>query len=77
MINIVHSTSGTVKYRIKDVKSKDETSIILDYSFGRNNRIKFATGYKVKPKNWDKLNQRIRAISTIPNREKVCYQMDE
>ncbi|PNQ75201.1 hypothetical protein C1T31_03440 [Hanstruepera neustonica] len=71
MSKSIQSTSGTVKYRLKDVSSKGETSIFLDYSFGRNNRIKFATGYKVKPKNWDNSNQRIRAVSTIANREKV------
>jgi integrase len=71
MSKAIKSTSGTVKYRIKDANSKNETSIILDYSFGRNNRLKFATGYKVKPKNWDKTNQRIRSVATIKNREKV------
>ncbi|WP_299101986.1 site-specific integrase [uncultured Winogradskyella sp.] len=71
MSKAIHSTSGTIKYRLKDVKSKTETSIILDYSFGRNNRLKFATGYKVAPKNWDKSNQRIRAVSTLKNRETV------
>ena len=71
MTKTIHSTSGTVKYRLKEVNAKRETSIILDYNFGRNNRIKFATGYKVLPKNWDKSNQRIRAVSTIRNREKV------
>ena len=71
MNKAIKSTSGTVKYRIKDANAKIETSIILDYSFGRNNRIKFATGYKVNPKNWDKINQRIRSVSTIKNREKV------
>jgi integrase len=71
MSKAIKSTSGTIKYRIKDTNSKNETSIILDYSFGRNNRLKFATGYKVKPKNWDKTNQRIRSVATIKNREKV------
>lgn len=71
MSKAIRSTSGTIKYRIKDANSKNETSIILDYSFGRNNRLKFATGYKVKPKNWDKTNQRIRSVATIKNREKV------
>ncbi|TYB78118.1 tyrosine-type recombinase/integrase [Bizionia saleffrena] len=71
MSKAIHSTSGTIKYRLKDGKAKGETSIILDYSFGRSNRIKFATGYKVSPKNWDKTNQRIRAVSTIKNRERV------
>lgn len=71
MSKAIQSTSGTIKFRLKDVNSKTETSIILDYSFGRNNRLKFATGYKVAPQNWDKANQRIRAISTIDNREKV------
>ncbi|WP_323786992.1 site-specific integrase [Psychroserpens sp.] len=71
MSRAIQSTSGTIKYRLKDVNAKAETSIILDYSFGRNNRLKFATGYKVIPKNWDKSNQRIRALSTLKNREKV------
>lgn len=71
MSRAIQSTSGTIKYRLKDVNAKAETSIILDYSFGRNNRLKFATGYKVEPKNWDKTNQRIRAVSTLINREKV------
>lgn len=71
MNKAIQSTSGTVKYRLKDPKVKGDTSIILDYSFGRNKRIKFSTGYKVKPKNWDKINQRIRAVSTIGNREKI------
>ncbi|MFD2916427.1 site-specific integrase [Psychroserpens luteus] len=71
MSKSIQSTSGTIKYRLKDVNAKAETSIVLDYSFGRNNRIKFATGYKVNPKNWDKSNQRIRAVSTLQNREKV------
>lgn len=71
MSKTIQLTSGTVKYRLKDAKAKNETSIVLDYSFGRNNRIKFATGYKVIPKNWDKTNQRIRSVSTIINREKV------
>ncbi|MEH6538260.1 MAG: site-specific integrase [Psychroserpens sp.] len=71
MSRAIQSTSGTIKYRLKDVNSKAETSIILDYSFGRNNRLKFATGYKVFPKSWDQSNQRIRALSTLKNREKV------
>lgn len=71
MSNSIKPTSGTIKYRLKEANANKETSIILDYSFGRSNRIKFATGYKVLPKNWDKANQRIRAVSTIRNREKV------
>ncbi|MGY0391195.1 phage integrase SAM-like domain-containing protein [Bizionia sp. KMM 8389] len=71
MSKTIQSTSGTIKYRLKDPKGNEEATIILDYSFGRNKRIKFSTGYKVKPKNWDKINQRIRAVSTIRNREKV------
>lgn len=71
MSKAINSTSGTIRYRLKNVNTTLETSIILDYSFGRNNRLKFATGYKVAPKNWDKTNQRIRAVSTLKNRETV------
>lgn len=71
MSNSVQSTIGTIKYRIKDANAKNETSIILDYSFGRGNRLKFSTGYKVKAKNWDVSNQKIRNISIIQNREKI------
>lgn len=77
MVSVISSTSGTIKYRLKDTKAKTETSIILDYSFGRSNRIKFSTGYKVNPKHWDKSNQRIRAVSTIKNREKVNSDLIE
>lgn len=71
MNKAIQSTSGTIKYRLKDGSKKDETSIVLDYSFGRGNRLKFSTGYKVEPRYWDKDNQRIRAVSTLGNREKV------
>lgn len=71
MNDTISQTTGTLKYRLKDVKSKKETPIILDYSFGRGNRIKYATGYKVLPKYWDVSNQRIRGISGIKNREEI------
>ena len=71
MTKTINPTSGTVKYRLKAPSANKETSIILDYSFGRGNRIKFSTGYKVNPKYWDENNQRIRAISIIKNRENV------
>lgn len=71
MTKTINPTSGTVKYRLKEPSVNKETSIILDYSFGRGNRIKFSTGYKVNPKYWDENNQRIRAVSTIKNRENV------
>lgn len=71
MTKTINPTSGTVKYRLKVPSANKETSIILDYSFGRGNRIKFSTGYKVNPKYWDENNQRIRAVSTIKNRENV------
>ena len=77
MSEAINSTSGTVRYILKDIKAKKETSIILDYSFGRGNRIKFSTGYKVLPKHWDKSKQRVRAISTIQNREKINSDLEK
>lgn len=71
MNTIIQSTSGTLRFRLKDTKSAGETSIILDYSFGRGNRLKYATGFKTHPKHWDLKNQRIRAVSTIRNREEI------
>ena len=68
---VVNSTAGTVKYRLKDVNANVATPIFLDYSYGRNKRIKFSTGYKVHPKYWDKNKERIRAVSTITNRETI------
>lgn len=70
-MNSVNQTSGTVKYRLKEANSKNQTSIILDYNFGRNNRIKFATGYKIEPKFWNNAKQSVKAISTINNREEI------
>ncbi|WP_047549047.1 tyrosine-type recombinase/integrase [Psychroserpens sp. Hel_I_66] len=77
MKDSIHSTSGTVKFRLKDIKSKKETPIVFDYSFGRGNRLKYSTGYKTFVKNWDSSNQRIRAISTINNREEVNNKLKE
>lgn len=75
--NIVNSTTGTITFRLKDTKSKKESPIIFDYSFGRGNRIKYSTGFKITPKNWDHNNQRIRAVSTIKNREEVNNKLLE
>ena len=68
--NII-TTSGTVRFSIKNLNSKKETPIIFTYSFGRGNRLKFSTGYKTLPKHWDQNNQKVRAISYIENREVV------
>lgn len=70
-MNTVNQTTGTVRFRLKEVSSKAQTSIILDYNFGRNNRIKFATGYKIEPKHWSDSQQRVKSISTIKNREEI------
>lgn len=71
MTSNIQSTSGTVHFRLKVAKSKSETPIILDYSYGRGNRLRYSTGYKVLPKNWDIGKQRVRAVSTIKNREAI------
>ena len=77
MNSSINSTSGTVSFRLKDINSKKETPIIFDYSFGRGNRLKYSTGYKTLIKNWDSSNQRIRAISTINNREEINNRLKE
>jgi integrase len=73
----IQSTSGTVKFRLKDTNTLKETPVIFDYSFGRGNRVKYTTGFKTKVKYWDNSNQRIRAISTINNREEVNNRLLE
>jgi len=77
MTHNIKSTSGSVIFRIKDPKSKTDTPIILDYSFGRGNRLRYSTGFKVLPNNWDSGKQRIRAKSTIKNREDINYKLLE
>jgi len=77
MVNSIQSTSGTINFRLKDPKTLKETSIIADYSFGRGNRIRYSTGFKVYPKHWDLGKQRIRSISTINNREDVNSKLKE
>jgi integrase len=76
-MDTIQSTSGTIKYRLKDTNTLKETPIIFDYSFGRGNRVKYTTGFKTKVKYWDNSNQRIRAISTINNREEVNNRLLE
>ncbi|MCR1025751.1 site-specific integrase [Cellulophaga baltica] len=73
----IQSTSGSVKFRLKDNKSNKETPILFDYSFGRGNRLKYSTGYKTNVKNWDTKNQKIRAISTITNRDEINNKLKE
>ncbi|RLJ61596.1 phage integrase family protein [Lacinutrix venerupis] len=70
-MNSINQTTGTVKFRLKEVNSKKETSILLDYNFGRGNRIKFATGFKVEPRYWNNAKQKVKAVSTISNREEI------
>jgi len=77
MTNSIQSTSGTINFRLKDPKASKETSIIADYSFGRGNRLRYSTGYKVYPKYWDLGKQRIRSISTINNREDINSKLKE
>ncbi|WP_194529229.1 tyrosine-type recombinase/integrase [Zobellia roscoffensis] len=71
MDKYINSTTGTVRFILKDPKSDRACPIIFNFSFGRGKRLRCATGFKVHPKNWDSKNQRIRAISTIANREEV------
>lgn len=73
----IQLTTGSVKFRLKDANSTKETSILFDYSFGRGNRLKYSTGYKVMAKYWDSNKQRIKAISTITNREEVNNHLKE
>jgi len=77
MLQTIQLTSGTVKFRLKEPNSKKETSIILDYSFGRGNRLKYSTGYKTFTRNWDIKNQRIRSVSSINNREEINNRLKE
>jgi integrase len=76
-MNTIQLTSGTVTFRLKETNTSKETPIIFDYSFGRGNRLKYSTGYKTTVKNWDAKNQRIRAISTINNREEINNRLKE
>lgn len=67
----VNTTSGTVRFLLKNPSSLKETSILFSYSYGRANRLKFSTGFKILPKYWDSNKQKIRAVSHIANRELV------
>lgn len=70
-MTVISSTSGTGKYRLKNSKAKTQTPIIFDFSYGRGNRFKASTGLKILPKYWDSKNQKVRAISTLENREGI------
>ncbi|MBD0831319.1 phage integrase SAM-like domain-containing protein [Aestuariibaculum sediminum] len=67
----INPTTGTIAFRLKQSTSKKETPILFEYSFGRGNRIKYSTGYKILPKYWDIKNQKIRAIASLDNRDDV------
>jgi integrase len=73
----INTTSGTVRFSLKNSSSPNETSINFNYTYGRGNRLKFSTGYKVLPKYWDSTKQRIRAIAHLSNRENVNSSLTE
>lgn len=77
MTKNINLTAGTAKYILKEPNASRDTPIVFDYSFGRGNRLKCSTGYKILPKLWDAKNQRIRAVSDIKNREKVNNRLKE
>ena len=70
-MSTIKPTSGTVTFRLKKNKSSKECPIIFDYSYGRGNRLKLSTGYKILIKHWDQKGQQVRNISTISNREEI------
>ncbi|MBR9845286.1 MAG: site-specific integrase [Algicola sp.] len=70
-MSTIKSTTGTVTFRLKKNKTTKECPIIFDYSYGRGNRLKLSTGYKILIKHWDQKGQQVRNISTIANREEI------
>ncbi|WP_396636316.1 tyrosine-type recombinase/integrase [Maribacter sp. R77961] len=77
MAKSISSTSGTVRFLLKNPSSLKETSILFSYSYGRANRLKLSTGFKILPKYWDSNKQKIRAVSHIANREMVNSRLLE
>jgi len=73
----INTTSGTVRFLLKNPTSLKETSILFSYSYGRANRLKFSTGFKTLPKYWDPNKQKIRSVSHIANREIVNSNLSE
>ncbi len=51
---------ASVKFYLKDAKSKDETLILMKLYYGFKTPIKYSTGLKVLPSEWNEKKQRLK-----------------
>lgn len=49
-----------VRFNLFDWHTNEETYIILYYQYRKGKRLKYSTGWKIKPNDWDRRNQRAK-----------------
>ena len=67
---------SSVKFYLKEDKSKEETFINLIFNY-YGNRLKISTGLTIHPKYWSKKNQRARMMMEFPDGEKINTKLEE
>lgn len=67
---MARTADGAISYVLRDPKSKEPTPIIGLIRFN-NDRIKVATGFKVKPAHWSSERSRVKNVVEAINKEQV------
>lgn len=62
---------ATFNYKLRDNKSKKETTINYDISLGRGCRLRGATQYSIFPKFWNDENNEVRNIAEVSNKRET------
>lgn len=61
---------GSINFRLKKTK-RVEHSIYMDFSNGKDFRLKYSIGYSVDPKYWDVNKQRVKNVAVIRNSNEI------
>lgn len=77
MANSIQRSKGTVSFRpklskVKMAEVKNEDSLLfIHYSYGRNKRFKYSTGYEANYNNWDFIKQEYKNKADVLNRAEL------
>ena len=67
---IKRSSGSSPTFRLKSTKNT-EKPIILDFSYGRKNRFKYAKGYSIHSDYWNNSIKTVKSVKAVPNASKI------
>ncbi|PZX41086.1 phage integrase family protein [Nonlabens dokdonensis] len=66
----VKRTTGSINFRLKK-GANIEQSIYMDFSNGRDFRLKYSIGYAIDPKYWDSAKKRVKNVAVVRNSNEI------